>query len=278
MTLAATLVCSGAFAQPGSTPDTVKLVLLDGVDTAGAVDNFAVQILVSLDSALEGGNLGFSWSDTANWQYDSVVFGAGLLAWSFRTSTPDSLANSLGAVLIGGALIFEAPFPAGPDQLWATMYFSEKSSSAWSLGDQMLIDSIFVPPSGDFLLVRVGNISISPNFAGAVLISFSTDVETISDGAALPKTFALDQNYPNPFNPSTKINFDTPKKAHVTLTVYNALGQQVITLVNQELDAGRHSVIWEGNNDSGVKVASGMYFYKLISADFVKSRKMMLVK
>lgn len=279
MTLAATLVCSGVFAQgpvPGATPDTVKL---ESVDANGATGTFTVQVLISLDSAVSGGNLGFSWSDTANWRYDSVSFGPGLLAWTVHTATSDSLANSLGKVLFGGADFFGlAAIPAGPDQLFGTIWFSEKVGNTWMAGDEMLIDSVFVPPGGDFLLIYNGSgTQVSPNFMGAQKVTF-TDVEIVSDGSLLPKTFALAQNYPNPFNPSTKIHFDTPKKAHVNLAIYNVLGQEVRTLVNREMDAGKHFVIWEGDNDSGVKVASGMYFYKLISADFVKSRKMMLVK
>lgn len=280
MTLAATLVCSGVFAQvPGATPDTVKLKILDAnVELNGARGSFSVQILVSLDSALNGGSLGFSWDDTANWRYDSTAFGPSLLAWPIHTASSDSIANSLGAVLIGGADFFVAPFPAGPDQLWATMYFSEKSGNSWAAGDQMLIDSAFVDPGGDFLLLYDGSgTQVAPHFTGAQKVTF-TDVDVISDGSLLPKTFALAQNFPNPFNPSTKIGFDVPKKAHVTLAIYNVLGQQVRTLINEELDAMSYHVIWEGDDDSGAKVASGMYFYKIIAADFVKSRKMMLVK
>ncbi|MCH7879556.1 MAG: hypothetical protein IH914_09620, partial [candidate division Zixibacteria bacterium] len=98
MTLAATLVCSGAFAQvPGATPDTVKLKILDpSVEANGARGSFSVQVLVSLDSALSGGTLGFSWSDKLNWQLDSVSFGPGLLAWPIKTSTPIPDANAAG--------------------------------------------------------------------------------------------------------------------------------------------------------------------------------------
>ena len=285
MTLAATLVCSGAFAQvPGATPDTVKLKILDpSVEANGARGSFSVQVLVSLDSALSGGTLGFSWSDKLNWQLDSVSFGPGLLAWPIKTSTPIPDANAAGMVLFGGADIVGNPFPAGPNQLWGALWFSETVGTTWNAGDEMIIDSVFVPPGGDFLLIYEAAVpggpqtSVSPNFTGAQRVTF-TDIEVVSDGSLLPKTFALAQNYPNPFNPSPKIAFEVPKKAHVNLAIYNVLGQQVRTLVNREMDAGKHFVIWEGDNDSGVKVASGMSFYKLTSADFVKSRKMLLVK
>lgn len=280
LSLAASLVCSGTVAQvPGATPDTVKLRFLDPSDAVNGVNDgdFSIQILASLDSPVEGGHLGFSWSDIANWRIDSVTFGPGLLEFPIHTHTSIDLANSMGKMLIGGADFGFSPLPAGPDQLWATMHFSEKPASTWKTGDEMTIDSAFVPPGGGFLWAYVSGTLIHPNFTGAKLVFF-TDVEIISDGTLLPETFALSQNYPNPFNPSTRISFDTPKRAHVTLAVYNVLGQQIRTLVNQELPAGRHSVTWEGDNDSGAKVASGMYFYKLISTDFVTSRKMMLVK
>ena len=283
ITLIATLVCSGSVGQvPGLTPDTVKLFVLDAEEIGLQDGNLAIQVLVSLESAVSGGTLGFSWSDTANWVFDSVVFGQGLLRWPLRYVTPTDRANSMGKVLIAGLDYGASPFPPGPDQLWATMHFSEKPASTWGAGDELTIDSAFVPPCCDFFLHYAAKHgwgrTIRPNFHGAKRVSFGTDVGIISDGALLPVNFALAQNYPNPFNPSTKITFDTPNRAHVTLALYNVLGQQIRTLVNRELSAGRHSVTWDGDNDSGAKVASGMYFYKLISADFVKSRKMMLVK
>ena len=278
VTLAASLVCSGTFAQiPGLTLDTVKLFILDReIDVQDG--NFAIQVLVSLDSAVSGGGLGFSWSDTANWRFDSVVFGQGLRDWLIDFTTIPDLANRMGKVFIGGIDFGDSPLPPGPDQIWATMYFSEKPTSTWGVGDFMTIDSVFVPPGGDFILTVHGSgTQILPNFVGAQRVHFN-DVEIISNGSLLPETFALAQNYPNPFNPSTEISFDTQKKTHVTLAVYNVLGQQIRILVNRELSAGRHSVNWEGDNDSGAKIASGMYFYKLITNDFTTSRKMMLVK
>lgn len=280
MTLAVTLVCSGAFNHvQATTTDSVKLKILDpSVEANGAQGSFSVQVLVSVDAELSGGTLGFSWSDKLNWQLDSVSFGPALLAWPIKTTTPIPDANAAGMVLIGGADIVGNPFPAGPDQLYATIWFSETVGTTWNAGDEMIIDSVFVPPGGDFIFILLSTgASITPHFEGVQKVTFN-DVEIVSDGSLLPKTFALAQNFPNPFNPSTKITFDVPKKAHVNLVIYNVLGQQVRTLVNKELDANSYSVTWEGNNDSGVKVASGMYFYKLISADFVKSRKMMLVK
>jgi len=104
-----------------------------------------------------------------------------------------------------------------------------------------------------------------------------TDVEDV-DGVGLPETFSLSQNYPNPFNPTTQINFEIPVRSHVTLTVYNLLGQKVTTLVDKEMSAGRYVADWNSTSDGESKVASGIYFYKLEAGDFIETKKMMLLK
>ncbi len=109
-----------------------------------------------------------------------------------------------------------------------------------------------------------------------VNITIVTDVPY--DEEELPKTYALSQNYPNPFNPSTEIKFELPYRSHVTLTVYNVLGQKVITLIDADMQAGRYPVRWEGTAGDGKEVASGVYFYKLEADDFVSTKKMMLLK
>jgi len=94
----------------------------------------------------------------------------------------------------------------------------------------------------------------------------------------LPWTFELSQNYPNPFNPSTRIAFTIPKAGGVELAVFDILGRKVKTLVNEERHAGQHFVTWNGTDDRGVGVASGVYFCKLNSAGMEKVQKMMLMK
>ncbi len=94
----------------------------------------------------------------------------------------------------------------------------------------------------------------------------------------LPKTHRLSQNYPNPFNPATVISFDLSANSDVTLSVYNALGQKVKTLVEGNLPVGEHSVTWDGTNAAGERVASGVYLYRLKADDFTDSRKMLLLK
>ncbi|MBD3404477.1 M6 family metalloprotease domain-containing protein [candidate division GN15 bacterium] len=99
---------------------------------------------------------------------------------------------------------------------------------------------------------------------------------------AIPESFSLDQNYPNPFNPSTTISYTIDRTedgpVRTRLEVYNSLGQKVKTLVDRVQYPGGYSVAWNGTDDAGRKVSSGVYFYRLIRGDQAESRKMMLVK
>jgi hypothetical protein len=107
--------------------------------------------------------------------------------------------------------------------------------------------------------------------------SFVTGVEErIFD--EIPVAFSLDQNYPNPFNPTTQIRFGIPQQSRVLLTIYDVLGRAVSRLVDGTQPAGYFEVTWNGINDAGAKVASGIYFYKLTAGTFVETKKMILTK
>jgi hypothetical protein len=99
-----------------------------------------------------------------------------------------------------------------------------------------------------------------------------------SAGEDMPTEFALAQNYPNPFNPTTDIRMDLPSASHVTLRVYNVLGQEVRTLVDGQYPAGFHTVTWDGRNGSGGTVSSGVYFYRIEANGFTETKKMMMLK
>ena len=94
----------------------------------------------------------------------------------------------------------------------------------------------------------------------------------------LPLVFSLAQNYPNPFNPRTAIVFTLKKNVNVSLKIYNITGQLIRTLTNEKMDAGQHTKNWDGMDDSGRMVSSGIYFYQIIAGDFKASRKMVMMK
>jgi hypothetical protein len=113
-------------------------------------------------------------------------------------------------------------------------------------------------------------------FVDNVLLSVPSAAE--GGGGSLPATYFLGQNYPNPFNPSTTIRFDTPRLGRVRLVVYDVLAEKVRTLMDDVTEAGVHQILWDGKNDMGGQVVSGIYFYRLEAEDFQATRKMLLMK
>ena len=94
----------------------------------------------------------------------------------------------------------------------------------------------------------------------------------------LPTSYILEQNYPNPFNPETVIGYQLPEAGYVTLSIYNVLGQKVKTLVDGQCYAGRYTVVWDGKDESGREVTSGVYLYTLAFNDRSHTRKMLVMK
>jgi hypothetical protein len=93
-----------------------------------------------------------------------------------------------------------------------------------------------------------------------------------------PTEFALRQNYPNPFNPTTIIEYALPKASEVKIQIYNILGQKVKNLVDESQDPGYKMIHWDGKDDNGKEVSSGIYFYRIEAKGFVKCKKMTLLK
>ena len=94
----------------------------------------------------------------------------------------------------------------------------------------------------------------------------------------LPETFALHQNYPNPFNPVTTLRYDLPKNSLVTIIIYDMMGREVKTLINQTQGAGYRSVIWDATNDYGKPVSAGIYLYQIQAGEYISTKKMVLLK
>jgi hypothetical protein len=110
---------------------------------------------------------------------------------------------------------------------------------------------------------------------GVYRLVYDSKQEHIS---GIPKTYQLSQNYPNPFNPQTLIKYDLPEPGHVNIAVYNILGQKVKTLVDEQQEMGYKFVYWDGKDEEGKEVASGIYFYKIKTKGFEKTKKMVLLK
>jgi plastocyanin len=117
------------------------------------------------------------------------------------------------------------------------------------------------------------NYKCTPHESMGMVGAINAQVSSITGNEQSVQNFELKQNYPNPFNPSTSISFSVPKSGFVKLTIFNSLGSEVETLVNENLNRGSYTV-----NFNASKLSSGVYFYRLNSGDFIETRKMLLIK
>lgn len=132
----------------------------------------------------------------------------------------------------------------------------------------------------DYALLAASSLTELRNTADAAQALWNQLITNVEDQPApgIPQRFSLHQNYPNPFNPSTEIRFDLSQSVEMELAIYNLLGQKIRTLLSERRAAGFHSVQWDGKNDAGIAVASGIYLYELRAGGFVETRKMTYLK
>jgi hypothetical protein len=164
--------------------------------------------------------------------------------------------------------------------------------------DEGLIKVIVFDIAGDFIIPNENNdlLKMSFNFFGDLLDESSVNINNVIVSGPkgsianvssnvvsaaiklVPGVFALHQNYPNPFNPNTEIRFDIPEVTKVDISIFNLMGQKVKTLKNEKITPGYHTVQWDGTNDNGIQVSTGMYFYTLQTEAKSAMRKMLFLK
>jgi hypothetical protein len=131
------------------------------------------------------------------------------------------------------------------------------------------------------LLLRLNFTDLSHNiYIGAVGVVVSQSVTSLPNDniPGATKNFKLEQNYPNPFNPSTKIDFSVSSDEKVKIQIFNSNGELLTTLINSELETGNHSITWNGRDNNGNLVSSGIYFYQLQVGNLTEAKKMILLK
>jgi hypothetical protein len=213
----------------------------------------------------------------------------------FMMTTLDESGNRSALSNIAQATLLEVELarftaqttPAGVHLIWKTV--SEQNNYGFKIErkqDHSFENIGFVRGSGTSQTGKTYDFTDTTATAGHWVyrlkqIDFSgkvTVLGTVQVDVQLPKQFALHQNYPNPFNPATRIVYELPHPTHVTIRVYNAIGQVVRTLVNTRQAAGIHAVLWQGANDYGEPAAAGLYFYELRAGSFRQIRKMVLIR
>lgn len=196
----------------------------------------------------------------------------------------DSEWEQLGDPVVGGP-VFD--MISHDDQLYVGGFFTHvgnepmTSPIIWDDGEWVsagggingVMHSFISTPRGLFI---GGSYQMAGNTPSRSLAKWITDEEAVSTEpsvAELPQQVRLNQNYPNPFNPTTTISFDLPSASDVRIDIYDLLGRRVATLLNDHISAGSHEVRFDASS-----LSSGMYIYRLQSAEFTKSRSMLLVK
>jgi hypothetical protein len=153
-------------------------------------------------------------------------------------------------------------------------YAYDENSNTTLIFSETWDSSKWVPQRSDFisLLDDAGN---SYSFFGyKVTLHFKQFITGVSsEGTDIPTSYRLHQNYPNPFNPSTTISFSLPSKSFVTLKVFDLIGREVATIVNEELPPGNHTKQWNADN-----LSSGVYFYRLQADSFTQTKKLVLLR
>jgi hypothetical protein len=134
--------------------------------------------------------------------------------------------------------------------------------------------------SGDVatVMVRLKNKESHVSFSTDAMLNENSQALGAVEVAAIPTAFALELNYPNPFNPSTTIRYQIPTDANVNLDIYNLQGQKIRSLIAKEQKAGYYNVVWDGRNEAGQTVSSGVYLYRVQAGSFVASHKMLMIK
>ncbi|MEE4311778.1 MAG: SdrD B-like domain-containing protein [candidate division KSB1 bacterium] len=206
-------------------PGHFEFTLLNGVTDAPAMDTYA----------------GLQVADDIGYgQFTEYV---SLPASNYFLTVTD--AN--GSMVYASALAQMRAFADSAAVIFASGFLNPESNQN---GEGLAIYAAF--PNGTVVeLAKLASFSASE--AGAIL----------GDIGLLPTDYALSQNYPNPFNPETKIDYQLPEISRVTMKVYNILGQHVITLVDQQMEAGYHHIVWNGRNQFGSQVGSGIYLYSI---------------
>jgi hypothetical protein len=176
--------------------------------------------------------------------------------------------RSVYSLAVNGSNLFAGTFGGG-------VFLSTNNGTSWTAVNTGLTANITVSS----FAVSGSNLFAGTSGSGVWRRPLSEMVTAVEDDfSQVPVGFTLEQNYPNPFNPATTIRYQLPKAAHVVLKIYNLSGQEVRTLINARQPAGANAVVWDGRDESGKEVSSGIYVYRLQAGESVQSRKLSFVR
>ena len=190
----------------------------------------------------------------------------------------EAIASNLEILYTDGSQTVSVPLVQNPTEVVQLVHHEEEN------GRIVLDNAFFRGSSGKSITIEINNeergdfnleVSYQVYGKGSHMVLSG---QKIVDMVAVPEEFALHQNYPNPFNPVTQIDYDLPKEGLARMVIYDVMGREVKELVNQSLNAGYHTVRWDGTNSRGANVSAGLYFCSLSTGSFNKTMKLLLLK
>ena len=233
-----------------STPFNLNIVVVPVNDTPLPFDLLTpangTEVVITLLDIMSNTNLEVSWSSSFDADEDEITYSLKLGAFGIDTvlvSTPDT-SHSISYELLTAIL---DSLGTSQGQLFWTVFVTD----------------------------GIDTINANSQFS----LNVNADNVLGIDELLIPDVYALHQNYPNPFNPTTTLKYDLPENAYVTLKIYDIMGREVIALFsNGYQEAGYRSIQWNGLNQYGKPVGSGMYFYMIKTTNFTQTRKMIMLK
>ena len=252
-------------------------------------EEFTLDVWIRPDTMVAYSRIIFRPEDYAGW---------GNSAWAIRYEA-NNLITARFTQVGGGDNVIALDTPLELGKWYHLIYEVAAENSVFQLSDadDQVIEAkespVTAKPINTTAPLRIGNaanVTGSPdwhdrsfrgvmdefNFYNYPAAGLATDVP--GEIGAVPVEFGLAQNFPNPFNPTTQIVFSLPKEDAVKLVVFDILGRKVKTLIDQKMAGGRHTIHWDGTDQQGQLVTSGVYFYRLQSVDQTRIRKMVFIK
>jgi serine protease len=262
-----TWTATGGYMKGNSTTTNAKTTSPFGSFTTATVD---CDVRMNTGRTSRVARIIFAYVDANNYRYIEGDDVNNRWRWYDRISGTNTSRKSVSSS-ISSATWYHVQVKAASDGTVTVLIGGTNIGSyKWAAATSGLVGCGYSASNSDF-----------DNFCVSSVVTASDDWVEMGEGqseVSLPTTFTLDQNHPNPFNPTTVITYSLTASADVELVVINVLGQQIRTLVNQYQSAGNHEVVWDGRDQGGNQVASGIYFYRMASAGSVDTKKMLLMK
>lgn len=225
--------------------------------TTNDVDSFDVTLQLSAGSNIS--------SPMAKYVVNHVGPNSPSIIYVNQNASPNGQVNAAGQVYLGRFLFLRG----GQDYHGSgTIYGSIELHNDTAAVSQWYADSAINRARQDSFVLR----------ADAIILEQAGAPRIIAEPSMTPDVYSLSQNYPNPFNPTTQIRFSIPVDGKVDLRVYDMLGREIAVLMKDELKAGYYTVEWNGKNNYGTPVSTGMYIYRINAGKFVQTKKMILMK